>query len=227
MALPFFLAATACQSSPAAPTPEPPAPPTVTASAGPVNETAPPGAMAPASTPHHVSADEPLREGLVELEGIVRPTKGGLDVRGVTFSLEALQRALNDDSMSHGDLLGTKLRVVAELEAHESHPRAPGEPAIQTRGGRWFEPRELHAATIVAPAVMIEGEVSPSKGLLSVGEHMVTRADLSWSLVGVDPIGKRVRLWGQPRVHVCHPQAQCLVGGKIPMFDVARAELVE
>ena len=94
------------------------------------------------------------------------------------------------------------------------------------RVGDFFSARRVHAVAIVAPPVVIEGTVSRSKGLLQVGDHLVTRDDLAWSLQGKDPIGKRVRLWGQPRTHVCDPRAQCLVGGTIPMFDVGRAELV-
>lgn len=218
-----------CQPTPVA-TSSPPTT-TVTATAGVATEApspnAPPAVEAP--SPYRLGDEEPLREGLVELEGVVRPTKGGLDVRGVTIALETLQRALPPQSrrVGYDDLLGTKLRVVAELEARHADPPDPDEPAIQSRGGDWLVVRELHRATVLEPAVMIEGEVARSKGLLAVGKHLVTRADLAWSLVGVDPVGKRVRLWGQPRVHVCHPQAQCLIGGEIPMFDVARAELLE
>ena len=173
--------------------------------------------------------DEALREGLVKFEGVVRPTKGGLDVRGVTLALERLQGVLPEEhrALGYDELLGAKLRVVVVLEARSSDSPAPGAPAIQSRSGDWFVAQELRSAKVLEPAVMIEGEVSRSKGLMAVGEHLVTRADLAWSLRGVDPIGKRVRLWGQPRTHVCDPRAQCLVGGSIPMFDVARAELVE
>ena len=36
--------------------------------------------------------------------------------------------------------------------------------------------------------------------------------------------GDRVRLYGQPRTYVCPPDAQCLIGGSIPIFDIGRAE---
>jgi hypothetical protein len=57
-----------------------------------------------------------------------------------------------------------------------------------------------------------------------VGQHLVRRDDLDWSLVAGWKDGDRVRLWGQPRVVVCDPRAQCLLGGSIPMFDVGRAQ---
>ena len=200
-----------------------------TAGSDAIDEPAAAKTNAPSDAPPTLTADEALREGLVTLEGVVRPTKGGLDLRGVTLALERLKRVLPEESRAVGydELLGSKLSVVVELEARHGAAAAPDQPAIQARSGDGFVARELREATILEPPVVIEGEVSRSKGLLAVGKHLVTKSDLSWSLRGVDPMGKRVRLWGQPRTHVCHPQAQCLVGGSIPMFDVARAELVE
>jgi len=169
-----------------------------------------------------------LGDGLVEFSGILRPTKGGLDVRGVTLALETLTTALHprDRALTYDDLLGTKLRVVAELEARAADSPA-GDLAVQTRSGHWYEVRRLVAAEVLARAELIEGVVSRSKGFFAVAKHLVTRDDLSWALRGVDPVGQRVRLWGQPRVQACAPAAQCLIGGELPMFDVARAEVVK
>jgi hypothetical protein len=177
--------------------------------------------------PKRLTDDEPLHAGAVEFAGIVRPTKGGLRVRGVTFALETLQAALAPQERDQGydDLVGAKLKVVAELVAESATERSR-DFAVQSRGGQWFSARRLVSATIVAPAVMIEGRVGRSKGLYRVGERMVTRKDLAWSLREEDLEGKRVRLWGQPRDYVCPPHAQCLVEGVIPMFDVARAKLL-
>jgi hypothetical protein len=178
--------------------------------------------------PRPIADDAPLGAGLVEFSGFVRPTKGGLDVRGVTFALEALQAKLPeaDRALSYDELLGAELRVVAELEAREAD-QPSGDLAVQTRSGHWLEARRLVSAEVLKRATLLEGEVGRSKGFLTVGKHLVTRDDLSWALRGVDPVGKRVRLWGQPRVQVCAPAAQCLIGGALPMFDVARAELVK
>lgn len=154
------------------------------------------------------------------------PTKGGVDVRGVTFSVEALSSALASAGAVHeDDLLGAKLAIVAELE-QVSAPEAPEGIAVQSRAGTWLRPKRLLSARVVAPAQMITGEANRSKGFMVVGEYLVSRKDLAWALAGQDPEGKRVRLWGQPRTVVCDPNSQCLAGGSLPLFDVGRAELV-
>jgi len=197
---------------------------------GPESAPAPPASDASDAepAPRAIADDGALAAGLVEFSGVVRPTKGGLDVRGVTFALETLQSTLpeRDRELSYDELLGAKLRVVAELEAREAEPQSGG-LAVQTRSGHWFEARRLLSAEVLKRATLLEGEVGRSKGFFSVEKHLVTRDDLGWALRGVDPVGKRVRLWGQPRVQVCAPAAQCLIGGELPMFDVARAELVK
>ena len=178
--------------------------------------------------PRRLADDEPLQEGLVDITGMVRPTKGGLDVRGVVFEhAELVGVMVQDERPGEDDLLGCKLRVVVDLEGYHAEPPAPGEPQVQMRSGDGFTARRIHSAEIVEQPVTIEGEVSRSKGLLAVGKHLVTRDDLAWSLRGEDPVGRRVRLRGQPRIYVCPPEAQCLIGGSIPMFDVARAELLD
>ncbi len=185
-------------------------------------------APAPSSAkPRSIADDESLTAGLVEFKAMVRPVKGGLDVRGVTLSLEELKAALPEAERGkqHDELLGVRLLVVAELEARHSEPQKPGEPAIQTKAGSWFSATKLVSAEIIQPAVEIQGVVRRSKGLFSVGKHMVTSDDLSWSLSGAEVVGKKVRLWGQPRTYHCPPESQCLIGGQIPMFDVARAEI--
>ncbi|MEZ4439445.1 MAG: hypothetical protein R3B72_10170 [Polyangiaceae bacterium] len=209
---------------------EPPAPTVEVGSAAPpTTEIAEPAPAAPTKTsaPLRLGDDEPLREGLVEMTGMVRPTKGGLDVRGVTFALETLTAALppGSDEPGYDELIGAKLRVVAELHARHAASN-DGDVAIQSRAGDWFEARRLVEASILAPAATLEGRVGRSKGFYAVGDRLVSREDLAWSLRGVDPVGKRVRLRGQPHTHVCPPQAQCLISGELPLFDVADAELV-
>lgn len=182
---------------------------------------------AKAAAPRPIGADEPLKEGLVSFQGMLQGTKGGFDVRGVILDFDDLRAALPSDARrkSNDELLGAKLEIVAELIAHHAEPQKPDEPQIQMRSGDWFSATKLVSAKVVAPAVRIEGVVGRSKGLLTVGKHLVTRDDLDWSLKGADAVGKKVRLWGQPRIYRCPPQAQCLLEGEIPMFDVARAEL--
>lgn len=162
---------------------------------------------------------------------MLRPTKGGLKLRGVTFSLEALSQALasaGQSAVSYDDLLGDRVSVVAELEqVGGAAKREPERAAVQRRSGVCFVARELVSATLEAEAEQIEGVVARSKGFFSVSQHLVSRDDLNWALPGgKDAAGERVRLWGQPRTVHCHPEAQCLLGGSLPMFDVARAERV-
>ena len=86
-----------------------------------------------------------------------------------------------------------------------------------------FVPHSIESITIVKPAETIEGTLSRSKGLFAVGDRLVTSEDLGWSLRDAKT-GDRVRLYGQPRTYVCPPDAQCLIGGSIPLFDIGRAE---
>ncbi|MGE0326771.1 MAG: hypothetical protein AB7K71_03680 [Polyangiaceae bacterium] len=183
--------------------------------------TRPPGA------PREIPEDAPLSEGVVSFEGMLRGTKGGFDVRGVVFEFAELRQPLPESERSKTDdeLLGAKLRIVAELRSHHAEPQPPGEPQLQMRSGDWMSAVKVFSVEVAKPAVMIEGVVSRSKGLFTVGKHMVSRDDLDWPFKGADVVGKKVRLWGQPRTYVCPPQAQCLISGEIPMFDVARGEL--
>jgi len=185
-----------------------------------------PAATTTAATPDVLADDAPLHAGLVRFDGMARPTKGGIDVRGVVLSFEALTKALGAEAPGYDALLGAKLRVTAELVKRDA-AEDPRDTRIQRRSGPGWHSERLVSAELLAEPVMIEGEVGRSKGLLTVGEHMVSREDLAWLREGEEPVGQRVRLWGQPRTYDCPPQAQCLVGGSIPMFDVARGELTK
>jgi hypothetical protein len=183
---------------------------------------------APASPPEVILDDQPLRAGRVVFSGMVRPVKGGYEVRGVVVGDELPKRlaASSVDGVPADPdwFLGAVVRVTGEVTEHANEP-AKGGLAEQGREGAWFEVDELETAELVAPAVVIEGKVSPSKGLMQVDKYMVNRDDLAWSLAasGGGKAGDRVRLWGQPRVHVCDPRAQCLEGGSIPLFAIGRA----
>lgn len=169
--------------------------------------------------------DAPLESGMVLFEGMVLPTKGGVNVRGVTFSVEALTSLLHPGTLNVDEILGARIRVVAVLHRVDGGPEPPGDEAIQRRAGVSYHPRKLISAEIVAEPMQIEGEVHPSKGFYSVGQYLVSRRDLAWAFAGRDVQGERVRLWGQPRIVVCEPEAQCLLGGELPIFEVGRAEL--
>ncbi|MCA9641382.1 MAG: hypothetical protein H6718_28675 [Polyangiaceae bacterium] len=198
--------------------------PVATGSVAPTTASAPP---LPDGTPREIAKDEPLSEGLVSFQGMVLGAKEGFDIRGVIFEFSELRGALPDSlrDQKNDELLGSKLRVVAVIRSHHSAPQDPAEPQLQMRSGDWWSADGVRSVELVAPAVMIEGVVGRSKGLFTVGKHMVSREDLSWPFKGADVVGKEVRLWGQPRTYVCPPQAQCLIEGAIPMFDVARGEL--
>lgn len=190
----------------------------------------PPAARDEARPPAEVIADDaPLRAGRFSFGGMVRGTKGGLTVRGVVLGDDMLRRALASASAAPTDeaLLGARVRMTAELIQHEDAPAREGGIVEQRRSGPWIQAKRVESAEITAQPVRIEGTISRSKGLFQVGEHLVTRDDLAWSLApegGKE--GQRVRLWGQPRVYTCAPNEQCLSGGSIPMFDVGRAERV-
>jgi hypothetical protein len=169
-----------------------------------------------------IPGEEPLVEGRVAFEGMARPTKGGVNVRGVTLDDAEVARYLA--AQTQGDAhLGARLRIVATLRKVESPPQRPGEPVMQMRTGTFFVPHAIESITIVKPAETIEGTLSRSKGLFAVGDRLVTSEDLGWSLRDAKT-GDRVRLYGQPRTYVCPPDAQCLIGGSIPLFDIGRAE---
>jgi hypothetical protein len=157
---------------------------------------------------------------------MVRPTKGGLDVRGVTFSFEALRTALAKGEAlppRYDDLLGAQLSVVARLVKGSSE-QGSGDIVVQGRAGDWWRVEALISAQLVAKPQQIAGEVKRSKGYFAVGQYLVSPSDLAWSLQGGEALGKRVHLWGQPRTVQCDPRAQCLRDGALPLFDVGRAE---
>lgn len=120
-------------------------------------------------SPVVVADGAPLGDGLQTFTGMVRPTKAGLDVRGVVFDDDTLPRALGQTRSE--PLLGAMVAITADLVRHDVAPQPPGEPAIQMRSGTWHGVRKLERARVVAAPVVIEGVVTRSKGLVSVGEH--------------------------------------------------------
>lgn len=200
--------------------PEPPSPPP---SASTSVSAAPPKNVGPL---REIAGEEPLAEGRVAFEGMARPTKGGVSVRGVTFDEADVSRLLPANGRGGVEAhLGARLRVVAVLEKVESAPPKPGEPVMQMRVGTFFVPRAVESISVVRAAEVLEGVLSRSKGMFAVGARLVTSEDLGWALRDAKE-GDKVRLYGQPRTYVCPPEAQCLIGGSIPLFDIGRAERV-
>ncbi|MEM6788194.1 MAG: hypothetical protein AAF928_07760 [Myxococcota bacterium] len=212
-------------SMPAAVSPDPPEEEALVVVPTPPASSATSTAPREAADARMLGDDERLAAGIVRFRGVARPSKRGIDIRSVPFDPEALRKALrSDDSVE--ELFGAQVEVVAELTSRPSRPAQPTDaPTVQTDASGSFEAVRLLAASVVAPPAVIEGRVTRAKGLYAVGDRMVSRDDLAWALDGGDdPLGKRVRLWGQPRDHHCDPRAQCLSGGIIPMFRVGRGQ---
>ena len=175
-------------------------------------------------------APKGLQEGRTQFEGMVVPTKGGFMVFGVVIEDDALPKALDavrPQNVQRDDwFLGAVVQIDADLQKISNNsPREDG-VVEQTRSGTWFQVRQLYTATIVKPAEVIEGELHRSKGFFALQSHLIDRHDLDWALgSGAGEYeGQRVRLYGQPRTVHCEPNAQCLIQGSLPMFDVGRAE---
>jgi hypothetical protein len=191
----------------------------------------------PSPRPQEIEDGGPLIEGLVRFMGMVKPTKGGYELRGVIVDGDALETALKGTALTNKPLrtsdrdgfLGAKVRLTAELVKEGSDaPDEPGSPAEQRREGSYFRVARIVSAEVETPAMMIEGVLERSKGFFSLGDYLVAPHDLRWSLVALNGNfeKKRVRLWGQPHVIRCAPEAQCLVGGSLPIFAIGRAEVV-
>lgn len=178
-----------------------------------------------------IAPNAPLEEGHVTFQGMVRGTKGGYDVRGVIIDDDILPKALatapEAKTQDRDWLLGTVVKITGVLHKHSAPPQEPGEPAIQMRSGTWFDLEKLETVVVVKAAEMIAGPLVRSKGFFSVGSHLVSESDVAWALSpqgGKE--GDRVRFYGQSRTVDCEPNAQCLIEGSLPLFDVARAERV-
>jgi hypothetical protein len=208
------------------PAPLPPAPTHTGSVVAPVH----PPAL-PSAPPGEIADDAPLRAGLVAFEGMVRPVKGGLEVRSVVLDESLVRNAMTqsaDGLPSDPDwFLGARVRVVATLVFHQAgSARGPNGEIMQLREGPSFEAKAPVSIELRKNAETIEGILGPSKGMFQLAGHLISREDLGWSLAGKGGAqsGDRVRLRGQSRTYVCPPMAQCLTSGVLPLFDVARAE---
>ncbi len=172
--------------------------------------------------------ESPLEIGDVVFEGMVRPTKGGFDVRSVTLDEPLVRRWMTqavDGTPTDPDwLLGARVRVTATLRAHDEPATSKGGLAVQSRQGTFFLVARLDSIELVKNAETLEGTLARSRGFFALADHLIATDALEWSLAPRGGhIGDHVRLRGQSRVAQC-TTPQCLLGGSLPLFDVARAE---
>jgi len=169
----------------------------------------------------------PLEEGHVVFEGMVRGTKGGYEVRDVIIDDHVLEGALGPPGAdgTRRELLGSVLRIEGDLTKHTTPPQKDSDEPEQMRSGTWFEASRIDSAKVAKPAEVIEGTLARSKGFYSIAGRLVSHEDFERYLGRRESKpSDRARLYGQPRTVHCEPNAQCLVGGSLPLFDVARAE---
>ncbi len=176
-----------------------------------------------------IPPNEPLAEGHVVFQGMVRPTKGGFEIRGVIVDDDMLPKALAhvpEARLGERDwFLGAIVRITGQLKKHEAKNVDENGVIMQMRAGTWFSLERLEDAQLMAPAEIVEGQLKRSKGFFSVGDKLISQDDVAWSLgTQEDREGERVRLYGQSRTVYCEPNAQCLIQGSLPLFDVGRAE---
>ena len=193
----------------------------------------PPSNQLSASRPEELSGDTPLVEGHVVFRGMMLRAKGGYTVGGVVIQNgvdHVLEKALADaprgDSRNTSWFLGAVVRIEGELREHKAPAEQKRDGLImQMRSGSWSSVTRIDSAAIVEPAEMIEGTLSRSKGFFALAGHLISREDIAWSLSpNGGHEGDRVRLHGQSRTVVCEPNAQCLIQGSLPLFDVGHAE---
>jgi hypothetical protein len=80
---------------------------------------------------------------------------------------------------------------------------------------------ETDGGAAAGEPVALEGVIELSKGNLVVGGYFLPRKEVTALLHARDPRsleGARVRVRGLAGVHVCKPDEQCLVGGRIPLL---------
>lgn len=181
------------------------------------------------SDAHEIGPDKPLAAGRVIFRGMVRPTKGGYEVHGAIIEDDLLPKALANapavDAKISEWFLGAVVRITGTVRKHDPAPAMEDGIVMQTRSGSWFEVERIEEASVVKPAEKIEGTIERSKGFFAVAGHLISSEDVGWSLGPQGgKAGDKVRFFGQSRTVVCEPNAQCLIEGSLPLFDVGRAE---
>lgn len=202
---------------------------TVTAPTAVVNVAAADAAASTAATV--LGVGQPLQAGVVTFTGMVVPAKGGYRIGDAVVDSAILTGALPQPVYTAGLentepewFVGADLRVTGLLE-QVSNPPSPSDEPSQRTASPGFALRRVDAVVVAAPAMMIEGTLSPSKGFFQLASYLINRDDLAWALppTGGAP-GDQLRLWGQPHIVRCEPNAQCLLGGKLPIFVIGRAQ---
>ena len=177
-----------------------------------------------------IAVGQPLQPGHVTFTGMVVPTKGGYRVGEAIVDGALLIAALPTPGrgavIEDEWFVGAKLRVTGILEHVDATTAAPTDGLqTQTHTSSWWALRRVDAVAVANPAVMIEGTLTASKGLFALDKYLINRSDLAWALA---PEGgkadEQLRVWGQPYVVTCAPNAQCLLSGQLPIFVVGRAQ---
>lgn len=177
-----------------------------------------------------IAPGQPLVAGLVTFTGMVVPTKGGYRVGEAvvddTVLTAALPKPASGAVIEAEWFVGAKLQITGMIEQIDAAAAttADGEQ-MQTNAGSWFALRRIDAVAVASPAVMIEGTLTNSKGMFALDKYLINRSDLAWALApNGGKAGEQYRVWGQPYVVTCAPNAQCLLGGQLPIFVVGRAQ---
>lgn len=223
----LILAAAGC-ASPASPTATTEVSLPAAASGAASSPAASASVVSPADATKIAEGDD-VRPGYISFTGMITPAKDGFHVRGVTVTEKLRDRMKDTHDVTPTDpdwFLGAKVTLTGRVVQREDHPMSEGGIVSQGHEGAWLAMDAVDGIELVAMPVVVEGTLTRSKGLFQIGEYLVTKDDLAWSLVstGGGKEGDRVRLFGQPRVHHCDPRAQCLSGGSIPLLDVGRAQ---
>jgi hypothetical protein len=177
-----------------------------------------------------IAPGQPLQAGHVTFTGMAVPTKGGYRVGEAIVDGAMLTAALPPPAsgvvIEAEGFVGANLRVTGVLEQVDASAAASADGLHdQTRAGSWWALRRIDAVAVASPAVMIEGTLTNSKGMFALDKYLINRSDLAWALSpNGGKAGDQLRVWGQPYVVTCAPNAQCLLGGQLPIFVVGRAQ---
>ncbi len=186
----------------------------------------------PASAAITIAPGQPLVAGHVTFTGMAVPTKGGYRVSEAvvddTILTAALPKPASGAVIEAEWFVGANLQITGMIEQIDAATSTTIDgQQMQNRTGRWFALQRIDALAVANPAVMIEGTLAPSKGFFSLDKYLINRSDLDWALSpSGGKAGERLRLWGQPYVVTCAPNAQCLIGGQLPIFVVGRAQRI-
>ena len=172
-----------------------------------------------------IGVGQPLQAGVVTFTGMVVPSDGDFRIGGAVVERKVLTGHLPPRvytaGLENNDpewFVGAELRVTGLLEK-VNNPSSPTDDQ--------FVLRQVDSIAVAAPAVMIEGTLAPSKGFFQLASYLINRDDLRSALApNSGAAGDQLRLWGQPHIVRCAPNAQCLLSGELPIFVIGRAQLL-